>query len=181
MNVIYTNFEGLIVIEPTIFTDNRGYFFESYNEVFLLNIGLKYNFIQDNQSYSKKNVIRGLHFQSLPYPQTKLVRAIYGNILDVVVDIREGSKTFGHYFSIELSGENQKQLLVPSGFAHGFSVLSEDAIVSYKIDNVYKKECEVGIIYNDQTLNIDWGIDLQNCIVSEKDKVLSSFLDIKPY
>jgi dTDP-4-dehydrorhamnose 3,5-epimerase len=181
MKISTTKFEGLLIFEPTVFNDSRGYFFESFSENKLIDAGLKYNFIQDNQSYSKKNVIRGLHFQSDPFPQNKLVRAIRGNILDVVVDIRNGSKTFGQWYSIELSGENQKQLLVPSGFAHGFSVLSEDAIVSYKVDNVYKKEYEVGIVYNDKTLNIDWGVDLQNCIVSEKDKVLSSFLEIKPY
>ena len=181
MKVIHTSFEGLIIIEPTIFADTRGYFFESHNEVDLANVGLEYNFIQDNQSYSKKNVIRGLHFQSQPYPQSKLVRAIQGNILDVVVDIRNGSKTFGQYFSIELSGENQKQLLVPTGFAHGFSVLSENAIVSYKVDNIYNKESEVGIKFDDKTLNINWQVDLQNCIVSEKDRFLNSFLDTKPF
>ena len=181
MKVIHTSFDGLIIIEPTIFADTRGYFFESHNEVDLANVGLEYNFIQDNQSYSKKNVIRGLHFQSQPYPQSKLVRAIQGNILDVVVDIRNGSKTFGQYFSIELSGENQKQLLVPPGFAHGFSVLSENAIVSYKVDNIYNKESEVGIKFDDKTLNINWQVDLQNCIVSEKDRFLNSFLDTKPF
>ena len=181
MKVIHTSFEGLIIIEPTIFTDTRGYFFESHNEVALANVGLEYNFIQDNQSYSKKNVIRGLHFQSQPYPQSKLVRAIQGDILDVVVDIRNGSKTFGQYFSIELSGENQKQLLVPPGFAHGFSVLSDNAIVSYKVDNIYNKESEVGIKFDDKTLNINWQVDLQNCIVSEKDRFLNSFLDTKPF
>ena len=181
MKVFHTSFEGLIIIEPTIFTDSRGYFFESYNEVALVNVGLEYNFKQENQSYSKKNVIRGLHFQSQPYPQSKLVRAIQGNILDVVVDIRNGSKTFGQYFSIELSGENQKQLLVPPGFAHGFSVLSDNAIVSYKVDNIYNKESEVGIKFDDKTLNINWQVDLQNCIVSEKDRFLNSFLDTKPF
>jgi dTDP-4-dehydrorhamnose 3,5-epimerase len=140
---------------------------------------LSYAFIQDNQSFSKKGVIRGLHFQKAPYAQTKLVRVLHGEILDVVVDLREGSVTYGQHFSIQLSAENKKQVLVPKGFAHGFSVLSANAIVSYKVDEVYHKESESGIQYNDSTLAIDWQVNAAEVIVSDKDRVLGPFNDLK--
>lgn len=171
MNLVETGIPDLYIIEPKIFADSRGYFFESYNQQALKTKGIDITFIQDNQSKSTYGVLRGLHYQLGPYAQTKLVRAIQGRIYDVAVDIRTNSPTFGKWFGVELSDENFKQLLVPQGFAHGFSVLSETAIVSYKCDNFYNKECERGIIFNDPSLNIDWKIDLSKAIVSSKDLV----------
>ncbi len=179
MTVETTFIKDLLVLTPTIFEDERGYFFESYSEVSFAKNGLSYAFIQDNQSFSKKGVIRGLHFQKAPYAQTKLVRVLHGEILDVVVDLREGSVTYGQHFSIQLSAENKKQVLVPKGFAHGFSVLSANAIVSYKVDEVYHKESESGIQYNDPTLAIDWQVNAAEVIVSDKDRVLGPFNDLK--
>lgn len=162
----------MTVITPSIFKDVRGYFFESYNkDQFLVN-DLVYDFIQDNQSFSTKGVIRGLHYQLEPYAQTKLVRVLHGEILDVAVDMRPDSETFGRHFSVVLSAENKKQLLVPAGFAHGFSVLSETASVLYKVDQVYHKDSEGGIRFDDPILNIDWQIEASEIIVSEKDVVL---------
>ena len=172
MNAISTGFEGLLVLEPRVFADERGYFFESYNEAAHAKLGLHYHWVQDNQSSSTHGVIRGLHFQKPPYAQTKLVRALQGEILDVVVDLRKDQPTFGKYFSVLLSDENKKQLLVPKGFAHGFSVLSPTAQVLYKCDNFYNKESEAGIIYNDPALQIDWQLDPANILVSEKDRIL---------
>lgn len=167
-----TAIKDLTVITPSIFKDDRGYFFESYNkDQFLVN-DLVYDFIQDNQSFSTKGVIRGLHYQLEPYAQTKLVRVLHGEILDVAVDMRPDSETFGHHFSVVLSAENKKQLLVPAGFAHGFSVLSETASVLYKVDQVYHKDSEGGIRFDDPILNIDWQIEASEIIVSEKDVVL---------
>ena len=170
MKVVKTYIDDLVIIEPTVFEDDRGYFYESYNKNEFEKHNLYYNFIQDNQSKSQYGTIRGLHFQIEPYAQTKLVRAISGRILDVAVDLRNNKKTFGKSFAIELSEQSKKQLLVPRGFAHGFAVLSETAVVSYKIDNIYKPEFERSIIYNDLTLNIDWKIDNNDVIISEKDK-----------
>jgi dTDP-4-dehydrorhamnose 3,5-epimerase len=167
-----TDIEGLLVYEPKVFEDSRGYFFESYNEKSFLKEGVDIRFVQDNQSSSSHGVIRGLHYQLLPHAQTKLVRVLYGEILDVAVDIRIGSPTYGKFFSIELSAENKKQLLIPPGFAHGFSVLSKKAEVLYKCDGFYNKESEAGIIYNDPALAIDWKIPAEKAIVSEKDTVL---------
>ncbi|HEY0678677.1 MAG TPA: dTDP-4-dehydrorhamnose 3,5-epimerase [Chitinophagaceae bacterium] len=164
-----TGFPGLFVFEPKVFEDSRGFFYESYNTQTFLQQGINIRFVQDNQSKSSYGVIRGLHFQNPPHAQAKLVRAIAGKILDVAVDIRNGSPTFGKVFAIELSGENKKQLFIPAGFAHGFSVLSEVAEVMYKCDNYYHKESEGGILYNDASLNIDWKIPLDKAIVSEKD------------
>lgn len=169
MNIIQTNIKDLYVLEPKIFSDKRGYFFESYNKSILDINNINYEFVQDNQSKSQYGVVRGLHYQLNPYAQAKLVRVIEGKILDVVVDLRKNSSTFGKVFSIELSAENSKQLLIPRGFAHGFSVLSEIAVFLYKCDNFYNKEAERGIIFNDPKLNIDWKIPENKLIVSEKD------------
>ena len=175
MNVIKTKFEGLLVIEPNIFEDKRGVFFESYNEKTFRKSGISAKFVQDNQSESKHGVIRGLHYQIQPYPQAKLVRVTEGEILDVAVDLRKESETFGQYFSIILSDKNKKQFFIPRGFAHGFSVLSEKATVFYKCDNFWNKEAERGILFNDKELNIDWQIEKNKIIVSEKDILLSIF------
>lgn len=174
MKVEQTPIEDLLVITPNTFEDDRGYFFESYSEASFAKNGINLKFIQDNQSFSKHGVIRGLHFQAAPYAQAKLVRVLQGEILDVAVDIRKDSKTFGQHFSILLSSENNKQLLIPKGFAHGFSVLSETAMVSYKVDEVYNKESESGIRYDDPFLAIDWKIDASKIIISEKDVVLGT-------
>ena len=175
MNLKKTPIEGLIIIEPSIFKDDRGYFFESYNHNRYVKSGIENNFVQDNQSFSEYGTIRGLHLQTGSHAQAKLVRVIKGIVLDVAVDLREGSKTYGEYFSIELSEDNNTQFYIPRGFAHGFSVLSETAIFSYKCDNFYNKESESGIIYNDTDINIDWGIPHQKAKVSEKDLILPSF------
>lgn len=170
MNVIKTPIEGLLILEPRVFNDDRGYFFESYNaRSFEAATGMAYNFIQDNQARSTKNVLRGLHYQNAPTAQTKLIRALEGTIWDVVVDLRKGSATFGQWFGVELSAENKRQFLIPQGFAHGYSVLSDTAEVFYKCDNFYDKGAEGGINYADPTLAIDWKIDLKDAIVSEKD------------
>lgn len=171
MKVIKTAFSDLLIIEPMVFEDSRGYFFESFNTMKYQELGIDITFVQDNESKSSYGVIRGLHYQLSPYSQTKLIRVVSGKILDVVVDIRQNSPTFGKHFSIELSSDNKTQLLVPKGFAHGFAVLSETATVFYKCDNYYKPEAERGICYNDPKLQIDWKIDLKNAIVSSKDKV----------
>jgi dTDP-4-dehydrorhamnose 3,5-epimerase len=170
-----TTLPGLIVIEPNIFPDSRGYFFEAYNERQFLDHGINIDFVQDNQSHSSYGVIRGLHFQVPPYAQTKLVRVLSGTIIDTVVDLRVGSPTFGESFSIELSAANHKQLLVPRGFAHGFSVVSEAADVLYKCDGYYHKDSERGILYNDPALSIDWKIPENKAVVSDKDKLLPLF------
>lgn len=167
-----TEIPGLLVFEPKIFSDSRGYFFESYNEKVFEEKGVNIHFVQDNQSLSSFGVIRGLHYQLNPHPQTKLVRVIAGTILDVSVDLRKGSPTFGRSFSIELSAENKKQVLIPKGFAHGFSVLSEKAEVLYKCDVFYNKQSERGIRFDDPSLNIDWQIPADKAIVSDKDQVL---------
>lgn len=170
-----THIKDLVVLAPTIFVDERGYFFEAYNKNKLSDLGIHIDFVQDNQSFSKKGTLRGLHYQNPPFAQTKLVRVLQGAIMDVAVDLRKDSPTFGKYFGIELSAENKKQLLVPQGFAHGFSVLSETAEVSYKCDQYYDRPSEGGIRFDDATLNIDWGMDLEKAIVSEKDLILPSF------
>jgi dTDP-4-dehydrorhamnose 3,5-epimerase len=179
MAFIKTEFPGLIIIEPTVYKDSRGYFFESYNENEFKAGGIDIKFVQDNQSKSSYGVIRGIHYQLEPHAQTKLVRVLSGSILDVVVDIRKDSPTYGKTFSIELSAVNNKQLLVPKGFAHGFSVLSETAEVLYKCDAFYNKESEAGINYNDTNLNIDWNIPAGKAIISEKDLQQPSLLNCK--
>ncbi len=164
-----TEFPGLLIFEPAVFEDSRGYFYESYNEKVFTASGVEIKFVQDNQAKSSYGVIRGLHYQLNPHAQSKLIRVLSGSILDVVVDIRKGSPSFGKVFTIELSAENKKQLLVSKGFAHGYSVLSETAEVFYKCDEFYNKEEEGGIIYNCHELNIDWQIPADKAIVAEKD------------
>lgn len=177
MPFIETGFKDLLIFEPRVFEDARGYFYESYNEATFHEAGLTYRFVQDNQSHSAYGVIRGLHYQLNPHAQCKLVRVLQGSILDVVVDVRKNSSTYGKVFSIELSGENKKQLLVPHGFAHGLSILSETATVMYKCDALYNKEAEGGIIYNDLQLAIDWRVPADKISVSAKDAVLPLFKD----
>ncbi len=172
MNFIKTEIEGLVIIEPRIFEDERGYFFESYNAQAFAQNGITNTFVQDNQSKSCYGVIRGLHAQSGEHAQAKLVRAIKGRILDVAVDIREGSPTFGQHVSVELTAENQRQLFIPRGFLHGFSVLSEEAIFAYKCDNLYCKDAEIGVNYADPSLAIDWQVPAGAEVISEKDKIL---------
>lgn len=175
MTIEATGFEGLLVLTPSVFGDDRGYFFETYNRETHLKAGLDFNWVQDNQSHSKHGVIRGLHFQKSPFAQTKLVRALQGEILDVVVDLRKGEPTYGKSISVILTAENKKQLLVPKGFAHGFSVLSDSADVMYKCDALYNKQSESGLLFNDPLLNIDWQLSPEAIIVSEKDLVLPTF------
>ena len=169
MPFIKTDFPDLLIFEPVVFGDDRGYFYESYNQNTFSANGVNIVFVQDNQARSSYGVLRGLHFQRTPYSQTKLIRALEGTILDVVVDLRRGSPTEGKVFSIELSAQNKKQLLVPQGFAHGYSVLSETAEVFYKCDNFYHKEAEGGVAYDDPALQIDWKIAAGSRILSEKD------------
>lgn len=169
MPFVKTAFPDLLVYEPVVFGDDRGYFYESYNRNSFAREGIDILFVQDNQARSVYGVVRGLHFQNNPCSQTKLIRALQGTILDVVVDLRVGSPSYGKVFSIELSAENKKQLLVPKGFAHGYSVLSETAEVFYKCDNFYNKEAEGGVSYNDPALKIDWKIPAESMVLSAKD------------
>jgi dTDP-4-dehydrorhamnose 3,5-epimerase len=171
MNFIETKLEGCFIIEPKVILDERGYFMESFNEqTFQKGIGKKIHFVQDNQSFSSCGVLRGLHYQTKEHAQAKLVRVLQGEVLDVAVDIRPDSQTYGHYVSVLLTAENQKQFFVPRGFAHGFLVLSETATFFYKCDNFYNKESEGGIIYNDASLGIDWQFDMEKLLISDKDK-----------
>lgn len=170
-----TPIENLLIIRPQVFADNRGYFFESYHQEDFLSKGLNYNFVQDNQSRSAYGTIRGLHWQKGPFEQTKLVRVLNGSILDVAVDLRKESKTYGMHFSVELTAENYLQLLVPRGFAHGFSVLSPEATVIYKCDSVYAPKYECGLHCFDPELSIDWKIPKDKAILSSKDSVLPGF------
>lgn len=173
MNFIATKLGGCYIIEPKIFTDTRGYFLESFNKnTFIDGIGQTVEFVQDNQSFSTKGVLRGLHYQTGDQAQAKLVRVLSGEVLDVAVDIRPGSATFGQHVSVVLSGENQKQMFIPRGFAHGFLVLSDTATFFYKCDNFYHKGSEGGIIYNDPALGIDWNLPESELIISDKDTVL---------
>jgi len=169
MEIIETGFRDLLVIKPDIFKDKRGYFFESYNRSIFFGKGLDYDFVQDNQSRSVYGVVRGLHYQLEPFAQSKLVRVLTGKILDIVVDIRTGSPTFGKCYGIELSDENNLQLMIPKGFAHGFSILSAEATVLYKTDMFYRPSVERGILYNDPALGIDWKIDQKDIKVSARD------------
>lgn len=172
MPFIKTDFPGLIVFEPKVFGDHRGYFYESYNAKSFKEGGIEADFVQDNQARSTYGVLRGLHYQLGEHAQAKLVRVIKGTVLDVVVDLREGSPTYGKSYGIELSAENKRQLFVPRGFAHGYVVLSETAEFFYKCDNFYNKESEGGLIYNDPQLKIDWKVDLSKAQLSEKDLIL---------
>jgi dTDP-4-dehydrorhamnose 3,5-epimerase len=178
MKFTKTSIVGLVIIEPRVFGDERGYFLESYNEKEFEQAICKVSFVQDNESKSSKGVLRGLHFQKPPFNQAKLVRCIEGRVLDVAVDIRKGSPTYGKHVAIELSGENKKQVYVPRGFAHGFSVLSETAIFAYKVDNKYAPESDSGIRYDDTELGIDWGLPQEKVQLSQKDKELPSFKDL---
>lgn len=179
MKVEETSLKECFIIQPKVIQDKRGYFLESFNQaVFKEGIKQDISFVQDNESYSSKGVLRGLHYQSGEYAQAKLVRVIKGRILDVVVDLRSDSPTFSKHISIELSEDNKTQLFIPRGFAHGFVVLSETAIFSYKCDNFYNKSSEGGIIYNDPTLNIDWGGEADAFIISEKDLKLPTLKDL---
>lgn len=177
MNVIETGLPGLLIIEPCVFDDSRGYFFESYQENRYQEAGIRASFIQDNESKSVKGVVRGLHYQLSEFAQAKLVRVIQGAVFDVAVDLRTGSPTFGKWFGVELSADNKKQLFIPRGFAHGFSVLSETAIFTYKCDNFYNKEAERSINPFDQNLKIDWQVDHKQVIVSEKDREAPPFVE----
>ncbi|NBC58533.1 MAG: dTDP-4-dehydrorhamnose 3,5-epimerase [Bacteroidetes bacterium] len=180
MKVKETALKGCFTIQPNVFEDKRGYFFESFNqEKFEEHIGKKIDFVQDNESKSQKGVLRGLHFQIPPYAQAKLVRVVQGEVLDVAVDLRKDSPTFGKHQSVLLTAKNKTQFFMPRGFAHGFLVLSDTAIFSYKIDNVYAPDHDTGIIWNDKDLNIDWQFEKKKLILSEKDKNLQSFKDFK--
>ena len=173
MKFIETKLKGCFILEPKIIKDERGYFMESFNEkTFQEGIGQKVTFVQDNQSFSTKGVLRGLHYQCGVHAQAKLVRVLQGEVLDVAVDLRPDSKTYGQYESVVLSAENQLQFFMPRGFAHGFLVLSETATFFYKCDNLYNKESEAGLIYNDETLNINWNFPFKDLIISDKDLVL---------
>ena len=175
MNIEQTAIKDLVIINPVVFEDSRGYFFEAYNQAKFEHNGITYQFIQDNQSFSKRGVIRGLHLQDKPFAQAKLVRVLQGEILDVAVDLRKESPTYGQHVSVVLSAENKKQLMVPHGFAHGFSVLSETASVLYKVDQVYHKDSERGIRYDDPALGIDWKLSSEEILVSDKDLILPNF------
>ena len=178
MKFIKTIIPDVYIIEPSVFGDDRGYFLESFNlDKFEENV-YRIKFVQDNESKSSKGVLRGLHFQKPPFNQAKLVRCIEGSVMDVAVDIRKGSPTYGKHVAVELSGDNKRQLFVPRGFAHGFSVLSENAVFAYKVDNVYAPASDSGIRYDDKELNIDWGLTPDEVQLSEKDKNLSFFKDL---
>ena len=179
MPFLATDFPGVFIFEPKVFKDDRGYFFESYNEQAFAQQGLPIRFIQDNQSFSRYGVIRALHYQLDPHAQTKLVRVLQGRILDVALDIRKGSPTYGRSLSVELSAENKRQLLIPKGFAHGFSVLSQTAEVSYKCDAFYSKADEGGILFDDPALGIDWQVPADKVIVSSKDLEAPSFANCR--
>ncbi|HKK81141.1 MAG TPA: dTDP-4-dehydrorhamnose 3,5-epimerase [Prolixibacteraceae bacterium] len=175
MEIEKTPIEGLIIIKPNVFKDDRGYFFEAFNQKKFGEQGINYNFVQDNESESQYGVVRGLHFQDAPYAQAKLVRVLQGKVFDVAVDLRINSPTYKRWFGVELNEDNKYQLMIPRGFAHGFSVLSQRAVFHYKCDNYYNKESERGIIYNDKALNIDWRIAGNDMILSEKDRLLPDF------
>ena len=178
MNFIKTEIDGVVIVEPRVFEDNRGYFFESYNEAEFVKNGITNHFVQDNQSKSGYGVIRGLHCQLGKHAQAKLVRVLKGKVLDVAVDARKNSPTFGKYVAVELSEENKRQLFIPRGFLHGFSVLSEEAIFAYKCDNTYCKEAEFGIRYDDEDIGVDWKIPADKVITSEKDRLANKLKDM---
>lgn len=181
MNFIKTELDGVIIIEPKIFKDARGYFFESYNEAEFIKNGIPHRFVQDNQSMSNYGVVRGLHCQLGDKSQAKLVRVLQGKVLDVAVDARPDSPTFGKHVAVELSAENQRQLFVPRGFLHGFSVLSETAIFAYKCDNLYCKEAEFGIRYDDPEVGVNWRIPAEKIITSDKDRLANKLRDLKAH
>ena len=178
MNIIETGIEGLLIIEPRVFGDERGYFFESYSERDFTQAVGPVKFVQDNESKSRYGVLRGLHFQKEPYAQAKLVRVVSGAVLDVAVDLRKGSPTFGRHFSVELTGENHRQFFIPKGFAHGFCVLSKEVVFQYKCDEFYHPEAEGGIAWNDPDLAIDWRLPASDLILSPKDQKHPDFKSI---
>ncbi len=178
MKIVKTPIEGVVIIEPQIFEDARGYFFESWNKAKMAEAGLDYDFIQDNQSKSCYGTIRGVHFQKGEFSQAKLVRVLQGTVLDVAVDLRKDSPTFGKHVAVELSAENNRQLMIPRGFGHGFSVLTPTAVFAYKCDNVYNKASEGGVRFDDPDLGIDWKINPKDAVLSDKDKVLPLLKDI---
>lgn len=177
MEIIKTPIKGLLVINPNVFGDERGYFFESWNKQAYKEIGLDVEFVQDNESLSQKGVLRGLHFQAPPFAQGKLVRVVKGSVLDVAVDIRKDSETYGQHFCLKLSEENKKMIWIPSGFAHGFLTLEDDTVFTYKCTEMYNKDSECALIWNDPDLNINWGV--KSPLVSEKDMLAGSFKDFK--
>ena len=181
MNIIRTEIPGVLIIEPKVFGDARGYFFESWNQAAYEAAGITNKWVQDNESKSCHGVLRGLHYQAAPYTQAKIVRAISGAVLDVAVDIRKGSPTYGKHVAVELSGENKRQLYIPRGFAHGFAVLSDEAVFAYKCDNVYMPSAERGIMFNDPDLGIDWRIAPDKVLLSDKDKKHPAFAEIEPW
>ncbi len=181
MKCIETKIKGVVIVEPKVFEDERGYFFESYNKELFLKNGIENDFVQDNQSKSTYGVIRGLHAQDGAFAQAKLVRVLEGQVLDVAVDIRENSLTFGQSVAVELSAENKRQLFIPRGFLHGFSVLSKTAVFSYKCDNLYNKDSEISVRFDDKDLNIDWLIETDKQNVSEKDKNAGDFKNVAKY
>lgn len=181
MNVSTCHIDGVYILEPTVHADSRGYFMESYNKALLSAAGIDMDFVQDNEAYSTYGVLRGLHYQTGDNAQAKLVRVVSGEVLDVIVDIRTNSSTYGKHYSIRLSGENKKQMLVPKGMAHGYVVLSETAIFAYKCDQLYAREAEGGIRYNDPQLGIDWIVPSTELIVSDKDLQQPTLGDHKPY
>ena len=182
MKISTTKIEGLLILEPRIFPDDRGYFYESYNKQKYADAGIVGDFVQDNQSFSQKGALRGLHGQADPFAQGKLVRVLQGRVLDVAVDIRKNSPTFGQHVTVELSGDNHVQFWVPPGFLHGFVTLEDDTIFTYKVTNFYDKASEIGVIWNDPTLAINWGIDEKDALLSPKDTVLPAFADfVSPF
>ena len=178
MKITKTALDGVVIIEPQVFEDARGYFFESWNKAKMEEAGLNYDFIQDNQSKSCYGTIRGIHFQKGEFSQAKLVRVLQGTVLDVAVDLRKDSKTFGQHVAVELSAENNRQLMVPRGFGHGFSVLTPTAVFAYKCDNVYNKASEAGIRFDDPALGIDWKVKPEEAVLSDKDKILPFLKDV---
>lgn len=182
MEFIKTKLDGFIICQPQIYADERGYFVETFRLDLLEKFtNCKWNFVQDNESCSQKGVLRGLHFQLPPHAQSKLVRVVRGRVLDVAVDIRRNSATFGEFVAVELSGENKRQILLPKGFAHGFLVLENDTVFAYKVDEFYSKECDRGILWNDEQININWGdfYDLNKLILSQKDKIQPTLKEAK--
>jgi dTDP-4-dehydrorhamnose 3,5-epimerase len=175
MKVTETLIPGVLILEPRVFADDRGYFFESYNKQTLKSVGIDVDFVQDNQSMSKKGTLRGLHAQAEPFGQGKLVSVVRGSVMDVAVDARKGSPTYGRHVSVELSAQNKLQLWIPVGCLHGFVTLEDDTIFTYKVTNGYDKQSETGIIWNDPTLAIGWGIDERDALLSEKDQQLPEF------
>lgn len=178
MKITKTALDGVVIIEPQVFEDARGYFFESWNKAKMEEAGLNYDFIQDNQSKSCYGTIRGIHFQKGEFSQAKLVRVLQGTVLDVAVDLRKDSKTFGQHVAVELSAENNRQLMIPRGFGHGFSVLTPTAAFAYKCDNVYNKASEAGIRFDDPALGIDWKVKPEEAVLSDKDKILPFLKDV---